>query len=275
MNQLVFSSSIVLSPDGTALHCRVIGAGPAVVIVPGAFRAAIHYDALSRHLADRFTVHVMNRRGRGGSGPQGDAYSLEKEVEDVGAVLRAFGAAILFGHSYGGLVALEAARVHPVEKLALYEPSVSVDGSMTFPWVGDLDAALARGDNVGALRIFFKALEVDMQEETLAVLPQASEWPGIVELLPTIAPECREVERVDSEYRRYQTITARTLVMTGQANSEADRELNEISAKMLASVVPELRILALPGLDHNAPDTTAPEEVAGLLGDFFASGRGG
>ncbi|WP_422614971.1 alpha/beta fold hydrolase [Cohnella caldifontis] len=52
-------------------------------------------------------------------------------IEDLTAVQEATGAAYLFGHSYGGLVALETARTNGrFTKLALYEPGVSVNQSI-------------------------------------------------------------------------------------------------------------------------------------------------
>jgi pimeloyl-ACP methyl ester carboxylesterase len=73
---------------------------------------AADYAAFARALAERFTVHTIERRGRGESGPQGDDYSIVKECEDVLAVRAATGASLLVGHSYGGLVALEVTRNH-------------------------------------------------------------------------------------------------------------------------------------------------------------------
>ena len=71
---------------------------------------AADYAAFALALSGRFTVHTIERRGRGESGPQGDDYSIVKECEDVLALQTETGAAFLVGHSYGGLVALEVAR---------------------------------------------------------------------------------------------------------------------------------------------------------------------
>jgi hypothetical protein len=66
-----------------------------------------HYAKLAAALGDAYTVHAIDRRGRGPSGRQGPDYSIDREVEDAIAVLDATGSAVVFGHSYGGLVALE------------------------------------------------------------------------------------------------------------------------------------------------------------------------
>jgi pimeloyl-ACP methyl ester carboxylesterase len=63
-------TDVVVSADGTAISYRTLGKGPAVLDVPGALAVATDFDALARELADRFTVHTIERRGRGESGPQ-------------------------------------------------------------------------------------------------------------------------------------------------------------------------------------------------------------
>jgi pimeloyl-ACP methyl ester carboxylesterase len=62
------------------------------------------------------------------------------------------GAALLVGHSYGGLVALEVARGNKAfGKIAVYEPGVSMDGSMPTAWMPGYEEKLAAKRNVDAL----------------------------------------------------------------------------------------------------------------------------
>lgn len=69
---------------------------------------------------------MPDRRGRGATGDtENDA--LDREIEDVEAVVDAVDADWLFGHSFGGLVALEAAPELDLEKLVCFEPSILVD----------------------------------------------------------------------------------------------------------------------------------------------------
>src|SRR5712692_2003132 len=71
-----------------------------------------------------FTVWTLDRRGRGASG-DATAYALERECEDIAAVIDAIGGAVhVLGHSFGGLCALEAALLTPhLGRLILYEPT--------------------------------------------------------------------------------------------------------------------------------------------------------
>jgi pimeloyl-ACP methyl ester carboxylesterase len=113
----------VRSRDGTTISYQTVGQGPAVIVIPGAMSTADDYAAFADALAETFTVHTIERRGRGLSGPQGDHYGIGTECEDVAAVREQTEARYLVGHSYGGLVALETARNNTaLTKLAVYEP---------------------------------------------------------------------------------------------------------------------------------------------------------
>src|SRR5690349_12333401 len=126
---LIGTSRVVRSTDGTRIGYLSVGTGPAGVVIPGVLSMAADYARFARALSEHFTVHTIERRGRGESGPQGDDYSLVKECEDVLALQAETGAALLVGHSYGGLIALEVARNNKAfRKIAVYEPGVSIDG---------------------------------------------------------------------------------------------------------------------------------------------------
>src|ERR1044071_1725852 len=59
------------SRDGARIGWQQLGRGPALVVNHGGARAAKHYRELARCLASRFTVVLMDRRGRGAGGPAG------------------------------------------------------------------------------------------------------------------------------------------------------------------------------------------------------------
>src|ERR1700760_1973202 len=91
----------VTSADGTAVEYLSLGQGPDVLVVPGALALAADLLPLAALLAQRYTVHVVQRRGGGGSGPQGGQYGIARECEDVEAVRAKTGARLIFGHSFG------------------------------------------------------------------------------------------------------------------------------------------------------------------------------
>ena len=129
-------SESVSSLDGTPIAVHTLGSGPGLIVVGGALQAADDYVGLARLLGEAFTVHVPDRRGRGGSGPYGEGYSLAKEVQDLQAVQSASGARAVFGHSYGGLVVLETmARGGDFSSASVFEPGVSINNSIPTAWL--------------------------------------------------------------------------------------------------------------------------------------------
>ena len=78
-----------------------MGCGPGLVILHGGMRASQHYLRLAEALAQAFSVYIPDRRGRGLSGPPGEDYSIQKELEDLQALLHKTNAQMLFGHSAG------------------------------------------------------------------------------------------------------------------------------------------------------------------------------
>src|SRR6187549_2881658 len=96
------------SKDGTEIAYSVIGSGPAIVFAVGAFNDRSTGAELAKALSDGFSVYTYDRRGRGLSGDT-QPYAVEREVEDLGAVVDAAGgSAGVFGFSSGCVIALNA-----------------------------------------------------------------------------------------------------------------------------------------------------------------------
>jgi pimeloyl-ACP methyl ester carboxylesterase len=116
---------VIVSKDGTKIAYSKVGNGPALILVGGAFcyRQNGNTNELAQLLAGRFTVYDYDRRGRGESGdtPQ---YSVERELEDLHALLKATGEEpFVCGFSSGcGLVLQAADRGFTFKKIVLYEP---------------------------------------------------------------------------------------------------------------------------------------------------------
>src|SRR5918994_2440717 len=81
------------SADGTQIAYDARGTGPALVIVEGALchRTMGVSAALTEALENRFAVFAYDRRGRGESGAGATPWSLEREIEDLEAVIEAAG----------------------------------------------------------------------------------------------------------------------------------------------------------------------------------------
>src|SRR4051812_18218550 len=119
------------SADGTVIAFEAIGEGAPVVLVGGALAdrtALASGKPLAAMLAHRFRVFSYDRRGRGDSGDAA-AWTIAREIEDLDAMIAAAGgSAAVFGHSSGGLLALDAAAQGlAIPRLAVDEPPILLD----------------------------------------------------------------------------------------------------------------------------------------------------
>lgn len=269
------ASVVVRSRDGTTISYLSLGIGPSVVVVPGVLSMAADYGAFARALAGRFTVHTIERRGRGGSGPQGDDYSIVKECEDVLALQRETGASLLVGHSYGGLVALEVARKNrDLRKIAVYEPGVSIEGSMPASWMPGYERKLAEGRQVDAFVDFTLADAPPPISRTprwlmkwvVLLLLTRPQYRRMLGLLPQNLREWKEIVRLDGSYENYREITAGLLLMYG---GKSRSRAVDLTAERLPRTVPDCEIREFPKLDHFGIEKTAPREVAAAVADYF------
>ena len=266
----------VLSTNGTRIGYLSVGGGPSVLVVPGVLSMAADYAAFARALSEHFTVHTIERRGRGESGPQGDDYSIVKECEDVLALQAETGAALLVGHSYGGLVALEVARNNKAfSKIAVYEPGVSIDGSMPTAWMPGYAKKIAEKRNVDALVEFTLADAPPRIQKTprwlmkllLLVLVSCSrQYRQMLDLLDQNLREWREIARLDSNCEHYREIAGSVLLMYG---GKSDSKAVTLAMERLAAILPHSATKEFPRLDHFGIERTAPREVAKAVSDFF------
>ena len=263
----------VTSADDTTIGYRRIGAGPGLVMMHGGLRASQHYQRLASALADVCAVYIPDRRGRGLSGPVGDDYSVIKECEDLAAILQKTGARMVFGHSGGGLFALEAALKLPIDKLVLYEPAVSINHSLPLDWLPAYEQAILRKDYAGAMALVIKGLPLNWMSKLphwtlralFSLMLRGKEGREIRELLPTIIHEGKECQHLDATYGRYRHIRSQTLLLGGE--NSPDFLLRVLP--LLAETMPHARVMKLPGLDHTAPDEDAPEAVAAVVKEFL------
>jgi pimeloyl-ACP methyl ester carboxylesterase len=265
----------VVSQDGAKISYLTMGSGPSVIVIPGTLSMAANYATFGSALAEQFTVHIIERRGRGHSSPQGADYSIRKECEDVLALQRQTGASALVGHSYGGLVALEVARSNPsFTKFAVYEPGVSIDGSLSAGWMPRCQQKLAEQKYLDAFVAFVLGLGPDSRRNTppwlmkllLLLFMNPHERKQRLTLLPEGLREHQEVVRLDNSYENYRAITADVLLMYG---GKSDSSAVNLAMERLAAVLPRSETREFPKLDHFGIDQRAPQEVARAVSAFF------
>jgi pimeloyl-ACP methyl ester carboxylesterase len=262
--------------DGARVDYLTVGCGPPVIVIPGTLSTAADYSIFAAALARDFTVHTIERRGRGGSSPQGKDYGILTECSDVLALQRLTGASRIFGHSYGGLIALEASRGNVnARKVAVYDPGVSVDGSIALDWLEDCERLVAAGKPLDGLARFSIAagprgarwMPTLLMKALLPRVVPAERLPKMLVLLPTSLREHEVVGSLDSGHARYREISADVLVMT---SGRSGPDYVPKAARVLADVIPSLKVQAFPSLNHFGPDQSGPEEVARAASAFFA-----
>src|SRR4051794_34889600 len=206
-------------------------------------------------LRERFTVVTMDRRGRGKSG-DGPEYAMEREAEDVLAVLEAVGGELLVGHSYGALCAiLAAARTERLRRLVLYEPPIGIETDR----LGELDARVAAGQLDAALEGFLRAAGTD--EEQLALIRASPAWDVLLDAVPMLPRELH----AGAEWRHPRgPIAVPTLLLLG-GDTRSPSYLNGLED--LEAAFTDMRRDSIPG-QMQVAHVFAAEAFARLVIDF-------
>lgn len=278
-----YRTGSVSSADGTVIGYRRLGSGPAVLLVHGGMQASHHLMKLAAALSTGFTVYVPDRRGRGLSGPHGDAYGVTREVEDLRALVAATGASRVFGLSSGALVTLRTAlATADLAAIALYEPPLSLNGSVPTSWVPRFDREVDCGRLASALVTALKGLAV---EPVLGRIPRFALVPlmaigarlqgdgsgddvPIPALIPTLRFDLRLVEELADTARDYAALGSRVLLLGGtKSPGYLGVALDELSV-----VLPHAQRITFPGLGHSGPDDDGdPRRIAEALSTFFTA----
>lgn len=252
----------ITSTDGTKIGYRQVGSGEGVIIVHGTGRISQNYERLARALADQFTVYTYDRRGRGLSGPLTADHSITKEVEDLVALTNTTKAKYIFGHSFGGVISLQAAVKCGVKKLAVYEPPISHHNSIPDQWLPEFEDAISKNRKVRAMTIFLKALPPpdisSFPKWALTLLVYAvkfmernkSEESKMLNLLHTIPADMRIVKQLEPIAEKYRDVTTPTLLLSGTKSQNFFQE----SVRFLGQLLPTSQTFSLEGFDHYSPE---------------------
>ena len=256
----------VLSADGTKIAFDQAGQGPPIILVVGAFNDRSTGAPLAKALESQLTVLNYDRRGRGASGDT-QPYAVEREVDDLDALIReAGGAAHAFGYSSGANLALEgAARGLNITKLALYEAPFMVGDGVPRPpkdLAGQLAKLVASGRRGEAVELFQTKL-VGIPEQVVAQLRHAPFRPALEAIAHTLVYDASIVGDLELPTAKLRSVKAPTLVVYG---SESPAFMGN-AAKALAKALPDGHVRALDGQSHDI----VPTALAPVLLEFFAA----
>jgi pimeloyl-ACP methyl ester carboxylesterase len=257
----------VKSSDGTTLSYVRSGSGPPMVLVHGTTADHARWAPILPALEKRYTVIAVDRRGRGGSG-DGKAYAIEREFEDIAAVVDSLGEpVVLVGHSYGAICSLEASlRTRNVRQLVLYEPPIPAGIEIYPPGeIEKLQALLDQGRRDEVVSGFFTDV-VRMPAAELAQLHTLPNWPARVAAAHTIPREMRATTSYRFDSAKWKAFKIPTLLLLGGDSPP----FFKVAIEQVHAAVPSSRVVVLPGQQHvainTAPDLFAKEILTFLRG---------
>lgn len=281
-----YSVNSVISKDGTRIGYRQYGQGEGVILVQGTMGTAHNFAQLAEELAATYTVYVPDRRGRGISGGDDSDYSIQKEVEDLDALLKKTGSFNVFGLSSGAIISLKTSLTQPaIRKLAIFEPPLFTKD--TFPTTliaryekereeGKIAASLITGMQAGQFGPpIFKAIPRWFLEKLVNIVMKQEEKKGSGDYVPmrqlasTLHYDFQLVNEMVDKFETFKAVHTEVLLLGG---SKSPTYL-KVALNALEKVLPNTKRVTLPGLGHAASWNTnrggKPKVVAQELRRFF------
>ncbi|MBT2511957.1 alpha/beta fold hydrolase [Arthrobacter sp. ISL-30] len=275
------TQEMITTADGATIEVFTTGGnasphGSGVVIVATSMVTASDYTRFAQRLSAELgrPVHTFNRRGRGGSSPQPEDYTLDVDIRDLDAVMRHTSSSDVFGHSFGGAVALHAARHLPVERLAVYDPAVSVNHSVRADWIPEYERAMAAGDYDRGLAVLLKGPETGgpFSRMPLSMLTLANRLTAgtpmgkqMRELMHAGVREIKAIIAADMPAEPFLALPLETLIVVG----EKSPAYFGVACGQIHDVLSGSSYTILPGFGHDGP-IRAPEKLISELAEFYS-----
>lgn len=260
--------STVTSADGTVIDHDRHGEGPAVIFIGGAtqYRAVDERTtAVAREVAAAgHTAVDYDRRGRGRSGDTAP-WALEREAEDVAALVADVGPAVLYTSSSGAAVALAAVGSGvDVRGLVLYEPPFHA-GLDHATHIEHLRSLIAAGEHDEAMRYNMTSV-IGVPAAQVDAMAGSPFWSALTAVAPTLVYDLAAVREVnvDPDWRaRWSSVQLPALVVSGDATFPGLPE----AADAVAAALPDARRLVLPDQGHGP----TPAAIVPVVTDFTRS----
>jgi len=254
----------VISADGTEIAYERVGSGPTVVLVGGAFCDHTATTELAEALAGDFTAISYDRRGRGESGDN-QPYDVLREVEDITALITAFGGrGFVHGISSGaGLCLVAAAGGAPIDAVSALEPPYRASPDAP-PLPEDYTATLIELTSTGRRDeavAYFMTAAVGQPAEAVEEARKMPMWAGLEAMAHTLVYDARVHHEGVLPADLLATITVPVLGV----HSTASPAWLVAGAEAAAKAVPNGESVGLPGSFHEVPAAT----LAPVLTEFF------
>jgi len=254
----------IISRDGTPIAFYRSGIGSPLVLVHGTGAADPTAWPAFPVLEKRFSVITIDRRGRGQSGDD-SAYTIEREFEDIAAVVEAIGESVdLLGHSFGGLLALEAAMLtQSVRKLVLYEGILLPAEMVPEAAIERLQALLDAGDLEGVLTTHYRD-NAGLSPDQIEQMKSSLSWPARLASAHTVPREQRALRSYRFDPDHFRDMQTPTLLLLGGDSPQFVKDATERIDRELRNS----QVVILPGQQHVAM-YTAPELFVNELVRFL------
>ncbi len=265
-------SRFVASADGTPIAIFSAGRGRPLLLVHGTTADHRTWRVVGPMLARRWSVHALDRRGRGDSG-DGPSYAIEREVEDVASVAEELAAGAgapvdVVGHSLGGRIALGASLATPaLRRVVVYESIAAPEpgGTHVEDLLERLGSDLEAGDLEGLLTRFMTEV-VGMPAPDLAAFRADPVWPLRVAAAPTIV---RELEAAAHAAALAPATLARVAVPVLQLVGSASPASFRTGAALLQARLADGRLQVISGARH-AAHHSHPDAFVAAVEAFLA-----
>jgi pimeloyl-ACP methyl ester carboxylesterase len=278
-----FKTGNVISKDGTVIGYREIGNGPGIILVHGGLMTSQNFLKLGLLLSDEFTVYIPDRRGRGLSGKHGDNYNLQKECEDIQALINETKVTNIFGLSSGAIISLQTTLIdQSILKAAIYEPPIPVNGTNPAHWAGKYEQNLAKGNLAAA---FVNIIKGTGDSYSMEMLPgfilefmfnlalkaeskdiSAPDSVSLNKLIPTMHFDIKLVKEMEGKIETFKKLKTKVLLLGGNRS----QKFLKTTLNSLETIIPDTKRIEFKSIGHLAADNNGkPELVAKALKDFF------
>ncbi|HLF77516.1 MAG TPA: alpha/beta hydrolase [Dehalococcoidia bacterium] len=261
------SLDAVRSADGTSIAIHRSGSGTPLLLVHGALSDHTAWDSTAPLFAEQREVFAIDRRGHPPSGGSAE-YKPEREVDDLFAASMGLHTDVdVLAHSSGAVIALRAAeRGLPVRRLVLYEPPIMqlrIEARLPRDLSQRIDALIASGDPAGAIDLFLRN-GPQLGDTEIDALHNSRRWPAFLEMAPTVAYDARVVSEYAIERGHLAVVQAPVLFLVGSDSPPWYRR----GIDAIDHLLPNSRILVMPGEGHNAM-YSSPELLAAAVTGFL------
>jgi len=253
---------------GHSIGYRIAGEGPPLVLLHGFLCDSRCWRAQLRVLGARFRVVAWDAPGAGSSSDPPESFTVADWAETLGEFLHTIGVerAHVLGLSWGGLLAQEFFRLHPlrVDRLVLADTYAGWKGSLPAEMVEKRRArcyrdALRPKEEVVAEWVpveFFSNASAALAEEMATVV--ADFHPLGFRLMTRALADTDTSEMLT-------TITAPTLLVWGDGDLRSPLEV----ADQFRTAIPDSELVVIHGAGH-VSNMEKPDEFNAIVGAFLA-----